>query len=151
MVSISFQDEHLHVHVSERESEGKALRIAHAVNERLTPVLCPQTLVVEGSRVPHDFVHNLRDLDGVGRGTWAAGLEGAGLGVGYVASVVWAVEVLAVPAPDRACLSFDIRVDGLSIVPLTSGRLWSSGCRLHKVQGAKLSCRFPYKAPRQRG
>lgn len=73
--------------------------VVHAVHERLAAVLRPQRRVVELPRVPHHFVHHLRQAHGVRRGARGGGLEGAAGGVGDVAFVVGAVEVLAVPAP----------------------------------------------------
>ena len=54
--------------------------------------------VVELPSIPHDFVHELREADGMACRAGAGRLEAAAAGVGDVLSVVWRVEVLAVPA-----------------------------------------------------
>lgn len=57
-------------------------------------------LVGKGGHIPHQLVHDLRELDGMG-GRARATTSGAGaLSVGNVALVVRRVEVLAVPAAD---------------------------------------------------
>jgi hypothetical protein len=69
--------------------------------ERLGSIGGPLGLVVEGRRVPHDFVHELGNADRVRGGAAAAEGEeigGAGGWVGYVLTVIGAIEVFAVPA-----------------------------------------------------
>lgn len=73
-------------------------RVVHAVDKGLGTVLGPDRGVVEFPRVPHHLVHDLRDFYGVCGRARAGHLETAARGVCYVALVVWAVEVLAVPA-----------------------------------------------------
>lgn len=75
-----------------------ARSIAIAPNKRLRPVRWPVGLVVEGRRVPYDLVEELRNLDGMRRGTGTATLESAAR-ICDMAVVVGAVEVDAVPAP----------------------------------------------------
>ena len=66
--------------------------------EGLRPVGGPLGLVIELARVIHDLVHDLGDLDGMGRRAGAAALKGTRGRVRDVRLVVWAVDVLAVPA-----------------------------------------------------
>ena len=42
------------------------LLVTGAPDEWLRSILGPQVLVIEGSSIPHDFVHDLRYLDGMG-------------------------------------------------------------------------------------
>lgn len=75
--------------------------VAVAEVEWLGSVRGPLALVVEGSGVPDNLVHELRNPDGVGG--WAAASQAkevgrAGSRVGNVRLVVWAVQVLSVPA-----------------------------------------------------
>jgi hypothetical protein len=72
--------------------------VAHRVHERLRSVGWPEILVVEHCRIPHDFVHELRELHRVCGGAGTAGFEGSTARVCDVLFVVWTVEVLAVPA-----------------------------------------------------
>lgn len=75
--------------------------VAVAEVEGLRAVGGPQALVIEGRGVPDDLVHQLRDAHGVSGWAFASQAEKvgwAGLGVGYVRLVVWAVEIDAVPA-----------------------------------------------------
>lgn len=91
--------------------------VAVAEVERLRAVGGPEALVVEWGSVPDNFVHELRDADGVSRGAAATETEevgGPGGRVGDVGFVVWnivsrqslvpgysftgGVEVFAVPA-----------------------------------------------------
>ena len=88
----------LHIEDSSKERE-KNLRVTHGVDEGLLSITGP--VVGELLGLPHNLVHDLGDLDGVGGGAGAARLEGAGRGVGNVALVVGAVEVDAVPASER--------------------------------------------------
>lgn len=71
----------------------------HAVDKRLAAVRGPGALVREHAHVPHELVHDLRQLDGVRRRALggAAG-RARRAAVVDVALVVGAVEVLAVPA-----------------------------------------------------
>jgi hypothetical protein len=69
--------------------------------EWLGAIRGPLSLVVEGSGVPDDLVHQLGDPDGVRRRAVSAQAKevgGAARGVGDVRPVVGAVEILAVPA-----------------------------------------------------
>ena len=74
--------------------------IALAVHERphkgLRPILRPH--VLEGSRVPHGFVRDLRDADGMRGRTRTSFKEAAFCGGVHVRLVVGGVEVLSVPA-----------------------------------------------------
>lgn len=74
------------------------LRVAHAPHERLGSVLGPFILVIELSRVPDRLIHHLRSSHGVRRRAWAERLKRAALGIRHVASVIRAVEILAIPA-----------------------------------------------------
>jgi hypothetical protein len=71
--------------------------ITHRIDEGLS-TLGPDVLVVELARVPHDFVHQLREPDGVAGGAGAGRLEATAARVCDVALVVGAVDVLAIPA-----------------------------------------------------
>lgn len=84
-----------------RVGDGNS-RITHTPNKRLRPILRPERRVVELSRVPHDLVHNLRNLDRVRGRAGTSGFEGPALGVGEVAVVVCGIEVFAVPASGDA-------------------------------------------------
>ncbi|KAK5634940.1 hypothetical protein RRF57_010651 [Xylaria bambusicola] len=72
--------------------------VAHAPVPRERAVSRPLGLVVELARVKHDFVHDLGNLDRVGRGAGTAALEGAGRRIRDVTLVVGRVQVLTVPA-----------------------------------------------------
>ena len=71
--------------------------VTHRVHKRLS-LVGPDGLVVELPRVPHYFVHELRETDGVAGWTRARGLEGSRGGIGDVGFVVGGVDVFAVPA-----------------------------------------------------
>ena len=69
--------------------------------EGLGAVGGPEALVVEGSGVPDNLVHELGNADGVGRRAAASETEevgGARGWVGYVGFMVGRVEILSIPA-----------------------------------------------------
>lgn len=70
----------------------------HAVDEGLGAVGGPHGLVGVDGDVPHELVHDLGELDGVGRGARAATVGTVTLAVGDVGLVVRRVKVLAIPA-----------------------------------------------------
>lgn len=63
-------------------SEPRVLAVAP--EEGLAAVRRPQRLVVELARVEHDLVHELRDLDRMGRGAGAAAFKGSLLRIGTI-------------------------------------------------------------------
>jgi len=70
----------------------------HAVDVWVAAVGGEVCRVGELVDVPHKLVHDLRELDRVGRGAGAAASGTRAGAVGDVALVVWAVKVLAIPA-----------------------------------------------------
>jgi hypothetical protein len=60
----------------------------HAVHERVGAVGWPQRFVGELGYVPHELVHDLRELDGVRGGAGAAAVGAGALAVGDVGLVV---------------------------------------------------------------
>jgi hypothetical protein len=70
----------------------------HRVDERVGAVGGPERLVGEFAYVPHDLVHDLGQLGGVGRWACAAAGGAGALAICDVRLVVGRVEVLAVPA-----------------------------------------------------
>jgi hypothetical protein len=84
---------------SERDSRGgRYAPKVHGVHEGLGAVGRPVALVGKVGHVPHQLVHDLGKLDGVGRGTSTATASSRTLAVRNVALVVGRVEILAVPA-----------------------------------------------------
>ena len=70
----------------------------HGVDERVRAIGGEDALVHEVGDVPHDLVHDLGELDGMGRGAGTAAIGTSTTAVGDVAPVVGRVEVLAIPA-----------------------------------------------------
>lgn len=71
----------------------------HRIYKRTAAVGRPETSVGELGDIPHNLVHDLRELHGVGRGTRATAIGTTSLGaVGNMTLMVRTVEVDAVPA-----------------------------------------------------
>lgn len=77
-------------------AESRHSRIAKAIHQRLLPIL-PIIRVIELRRVEHDLVHNLRDTHRMRARTLVAG-ERTARCICHMALVVWAIEILPVPA-----------------------------------------------------
>ena len=80
---------------------AEARRVTHREHEGLGAILGPLRLVVEAGSVPVDFVHELRDANGVSIRAVTAKAEESGGTVDRVRNVVLVVggvEVFAVPA-----------------------------------------------------
>jgi hypothetical protein len=77
---------------------GRNVPDVHGVDERIGAISRPQALVGKLAHVPHELVHNLRQLNRVCRRASTASVRAGTLAVGNVALVVRRVKVLAVPA-----------------------------------------------------
>lgn len=82
---------------------------AHTVREGVGAVRWPDaTVLLEHGDVPHELVHDLRQLDGVsGRAGAASGCSVAA--VSHMVLVVRAVEVLSIPASEKVIVSSQVR------------------------------------------
>jgi hypothetical protein len=76
----------------------RSLPNVHRVDKRIRAVSRPQILVGKFANVPHELVHDLRQLGGVGRWASTTTASAGTLAVGDVALVIGGVQVLAVPA-----------------------------------------------------
>ena len=85
----------------------KAGAVATGPDKWLAAICRPVFLLVEGRGIPDSLEQDLGDLDGMGGWTFAAGLEGASLGVGNMVSVVGGIQVDAVPAGWEAVVCHD--------------------------------------------
>lgn len=81
---------------------------AHTVCEGVGAVRWPDaTILLEHGDIPHELVHDLRELDGVsGRAGAASGCSAAA--VGHMVLVVRAVEVLSIPASEKVLVSSQV-------------------------------------------
>jgi len=70
----------------------------HTVHKWVAAVGGPQALVGELVDIPHELVHDLRELDGMCRGASATTISTSALAISDVCLMVWRVEVLAIPA-----------------------------------------------------
>lgn len=104
----------------------------HAVNEGLGAVAGPHALVGELAHVPHELVHDLRKLDGVGGRAGTAVGDAGTLAVSDVALMVGAVKVLSVPAcgeddglADHLALGVRGDIDSVAARARSSANEWS--------------------------
>lgn len=84
----------------------------HAVDERRGAVSGPQAAVGELGDVPHELVHDLRELDGVSRRAGTTTSSARSGAVSDVALVVGAVEVRAIPASKMVIVSYLLLLTG---------------------------------------
>lgn len=76
----------------------KDLPNVHAVHKWVAAIGWPQALVGELVDIPHELVHDLRELDGMGRRARAATISTSALAISDVSLMIWRVEILAIPA-----------------------------------------------------
>ncbi len=132
--------------------DGIAGVVAGAPPEGLSG-LGPVGLVVELPGVEHDLVHDLGDLDGVGRWAGTARLESAARGVRDMALVIGRVGVLAIPARGKVTVTRQPPPQALGGKFLVSEPVQGAppkglccmldSQRKHKPEGTPLAWRLP--------